>query len=165
MKSFPPGYFTAPIYNGGTWPPGFKPTLYETWGHKAAQSSMAASENRDKRVADGCTHALGTVFMPGTPNTPAPKPTARKRLKGSVAAAIARLCSRPEGALTDDIAADLGLSKKHAGQRLAFFAGEQRRMGKTQIVQIPTGYRKERRYFLGKAAADAYTATQQKAAK
>ena len=160
MKTYPPGYFTAPIYKPTTWPPGFKPTLYETWGHKSAAASTAASANRDARVANGCAHSTGTIDLPGTPQTAAPAAAVRRtRPKGSVAVAITALLSRPEGAITDDIAHFLGMAKTEATQRLGFFASEQRRMGKPLVIQIPTGFRRERRYFIGKAAADVYRAS------
>lgn len=161
--TFEPGYFIEPIYTPTTWPPGFVPTLFETWGHKSANASMAASANRDKRVESGCLHSLGSIDMPGTPTTPAPKPINRTRSKGSVSSAIVALCTRPQGATTNELAEHLGMSKDHAGQRMAFFAREQVRMKKTPIVQVPTGYRKERRYFLGQRAADAFLLAQQTA--
>lgn len=154
MKTYPPGYFTEPIYNPTTWPPGFVPTLFENWGHKSAQASMAASENRERRVASGCSYALGSIDMPGTPNTPPPKPTVRK--KGAVSGEIARMSRRAQGLTTMQLGLQLGISQKEAGQRVAFYNREQVRMKLPRLVMVPTGHRRERRYFDSEERAGAY---------
>ena len=156
MKTYPPGYFTQPIYSPTTWPPGFVPTLYKNWGHKAAQASMAASENRERRVANGCSYALGSIDMPGTPTTPAPKPTIRK--KGAVSGEIARLAKRDSGFTTDCLALNLSITQKEAGQRVGFYNREQARMKREPLATISTGKGRGLRYFDSEQKAEAYLA-------
>jgi hypothetical protein len=157
MKTYPRGYFTAPIYEGGTWPPGFIPTLYETWGPRQVRASQVASERRDREMAQGLAHAIGSMRMPGTPLTGPPKMTER-RAKGAVSMLIRKLMESPNGLLVKDIAERLELSTDAASARVSYFVKEQERMCKPVPVSIPTGFRSERRHFATKEAADAYLA-------
>ncbi len=145
MKAFPPGYFTAPIYNGGTWPPGFKPTLYETWGHRAAHASEAACEAKDRRVANGCTASTGAMKLKGTPNIQPPKPIERPH--GFKTDRMREMFRRPDGATTNDISAALRLTYEQASKRVANFNAELRRKGLPTLRKEKTGRRAELRYY------------------
>jgi hypothetical protein len=75
---YPPGYFTElmgprdPVTGAYAFPCGFVPQMTpENW-RAGNEASLRATEARAKQLALGIASALGTVQMPGTPNTPMP---------------------------------------------------------------------------------------------
>jgi predicted ArsR family transcriptional regulator len=89
-------------------------------------------------------HALGSIDLPGTPTSPAPKNEGRPR--GFVTDRITALLMRPQGATCLEISAALGITPDQASKRLSRLKDEQRRKGLARVTSQRTGHGNTLRY-------------------